>query len=198
MNSNYLYDYVNLLERVFSFGYKTNYSTSAIERAISYSSFFQKIEKNESPIINDSLLLTALFQENSINLEVIPVYNQCLWAAEAYLRIQNECHLSFEAIFIYITINKMYDYFPLYHEMDFSHIVKEFLSLYEKKSVFSLLLEKYNFALNNVSNDIGISYETLYSLKQRRRDIKKISVETGKAIADYFNVRLETLAEIKL
>ena len=92
----------------------------------------------------------------------------------------------------------MYDYFPLYHEMDFSHIVKEFLSLYEKKSVFSLLLEKYNFALNNVSNDIGISYETLYSLKQRRRDIKKISVETGKAIADYFNVRLETLAEIKL
>ena len=198
MNSNYLYDYVNLLERVFSFGYKTNYSTSAIERAISYSSFFQKIEKNESPIINDSLLLTALFQENSINLETIPVYNQCLWAAEAYLRIQNECHLSFEAIFIYIPINKMYDYFPLYHEMDFSHIVKEFLSLYEKKSVFSLLLDKYNFALNNVSNDICISYETLYSLKQRRRDIKKISVETGKAIANYFNVRLETLAEIKL
>lgn len=198
MNSNYLYDYVNLLERVFSFGYKTNYSTSAIERAISYSSFFQKIEKNESPIINDSLLLTALFQENSINLEAIPVYNQCLWAAEAYLRIQDECRLSFEAIFLYIPINKMYDYFPLYHEMDFSHIVKEFLSLYEKKSVFSLLLDKYNFALNNVSNDICISYETLYSLKQRRRDIKKISVETGKAIADYFNVRLETLAEIKL
>lgn len=198
MNSNYLYDYVNLLERVFSFGYKTNYSTSAIERAISYSSFFQKIEKNESPIINDSLLLTTLFQENSINLEAIPVYNQCLWAAEAYLRIQDECRLSFEAIFLYIPINKMYDYFPLYHEMDFSHIVKEFLSLYEKKSVFSLLLDKYNFALNNVSNDICISYETLYSLKQRRRDIKKISVETGKAIADYFNVRLETLAEIKL
>ena len=198
MNSNYLYDYVNLLERVFSFGYKTNYSTSAIERAISYSSFFQKIEKNESPIINDSLLLAALFQENSINLEAIPVYNQCLWAAEAYLRIQDECRLSFEAIFLYIPINKMYDYFPLYHEMDFSHIVKEFLSLYEKKSVFSLLLDKYNFALNNVSNDICISYETLYSLKQRRRDIKKISVETGKAIADYFNVRLETLAEIKL
>lgn len=198
MNSNYLYDYVNLLERVFSFGYKTNYSTSAIERAISYSSFFQKIEKNESPIINDSLLLTTLFQENSINLEAIPVYNQCLWAAEAYLRIQDECRLSFEAIFLYIPINKMYDYFPLYHEMDFSHIVKEFLSLYEKKSVFSLLLDKYSFALNNVSNDICISYETLYSLKQRRRDIKKISVETGKAIADYFNVRLETLAEIKL
>ena len=198
MNSNYLYDYVNLLERVFSFGYKTNYSTSAIERAISYSSFFQKIEKNESPIINDSLLLAALFQENSINLEAIPVYNQCLWAAEAYLRIQDECRLSFEAIFLYIPINKMYDYFPLYHEMDFSHIVKEFLSLYEKKSVFSLLLDKYNFALNNVSNDICISYETLYSLKQRRRDIKKISVETVKAIADYFNVRLETLAEIKL
>lgn len=198
MNSNYLYDYVNLLERVFSFGYQTNYSTSAIERMISYSSFFQKIEKNESPLINDSLLLANLFQENNINLETLPVYNQCIWAAEAYLRIQNECRLSFEAIFLYIPINKMYDYFPLYHEMDFSHIINEFISLYKKKSVFSLLLEKYNFTLNNVSKDIGISYETLYSLKQRRRDIKKISVEMGKAISDYFNVRLETLTEIKL
>lgn len=198
MNSNYLYDYVNLLERVFSFGYQTNYSTSAIERMISYSSFFQKIEKNESTLINDSLLLANLFQENNINLETLPVYNQCLWAAEAYLRIQNECRLSFEAIFLYIPINKMYDYFPLYHEMDFSHIINEFISLYKKKSVFSLLLEKYNFTLNNVSKDIGISYETLYSLKQRRRDIKKISVEMGKAISDYFNVRLETLTEIKL
>ena len=198
MNSNYLYDYVNLLERVFSFGYQTNYSTSAIERMISYSSFFQKIEKNESTLINDSLLLANLFQENNINLETLPVYNQCIWAAEAYLRIQNECRLSFEAIFLYIPINKMYDYFPLYHEMDFSHIINEFISLYKKKSVFSLLLEKYNFTLNNVSKDIGISYETLYSLKQRRRDIKKISVEMGKAISDYFNVRLETLTEIKL
>ena len=198
MNSNYLYDYINLLERILSFGYKMHYSSNAIERAVSYSSFFQKIENNESPLINDSLLLKSLFQEYDIIPSDIPVYNECLWAAEGYLRIQNASKLTFEAIFLYIPINKMYDLFPLYHEMDFSHLVNEFTSLYEKKSVFSLLLDKYNYSVSTVSEKTGISYETLYSLKQRRRDIKKISVEMAKKLASYFHVRLETIAEIML
>lgn len=198
MNSDYLYDYTNLLERVLSFGYKTNYSSNAIERAISYSSFFQKIENNESPIVNDSLLLKSLFQEYSAAPNDIPIYKECLWASEGYLRIQNACKLTFEAIFLYIPINKMYDLFSLYHEMDFSHLVDEFYSLYEKKSVFSLLLDKYHYSMSTISEETGISYETLYSLKQRRRDVKKISVEMAKKLASYFHVRLETLAEIRL
>ena len=201
MNSEYLYDYVNLFERVLSTGYKLGYSSAAIERAISYSPFFQEIEKDKNtfaPIINDSVLIQSLFPEYDVSLDKVPSYNQCLWSAEAYLRIQEFTQLTFEAIFLYIPINQMYSFFPLYHEMDFSQIIQEFIKLYEQKSVFSLLVDKYGYSITNISKSTNIPTVTLYSLKQRHRDINKVSVETAKSIAYIFNVRLETLAEIKI
>ena len=201
MNSEYLYDYINLFERVLSAGYKLNYSTGAIERAVSYSPFFLKIEGDNNafaPIINDSVLVKTLFPEHDIDLDKTPVYNQCLWAAEAYLRIQGDTKLTFEAIFLYIPINNMYDFFPLYHEMDFSHIVREFHNLYEQKTIFALLLYKYGYSIIDVSKETNIPTATLYSLKSRRRNIKKVSVEIVKSLSSLFNVRLETFAEIQI
>ena len=63
MNSQYLYEYSNILERVLSFGYEYNYSTPSLERLISYSSYFQSIEKDSSgfaPIINSDELIKEL------------------------------------------------------------------------------------------------------------------------------------------
>ena len=201
MNSTYLYDYTNLFERVLSVGYCLCYCTSAIERAISYSSFFQKVENDKdtfAPIIVDSLLVKEIFPEYDVNLLTTPIYNQCLWAAEAYLRIQGESQLTFEAIFLYIPIAKMYGFFPLYHEMDFSHIVQLFFELYRQKSVLSLLIEKYGYTIVDISKASSVSYETLYSLKQRRREMKKVNVDTVRTIANILRVRIETLAELKL
>lgn len=201
MNSEYLYDYINLFERVLSVGYKLNYSTGAIERAISYSPFFLKIEGDNNtfaPIVNDLVLVKTLFPEHDIALDKTPVFNQCLWAAEAYLRIQGDTKLTFEAIFLYIPINKMYDFFPVYHEMDFSHIVQEFHKLYEQKTIFALLLYKYGYSIIDVSKETNIPTTTLYSLKSRRRNIKKVSVEIVKSLSSLFNVRLETFAEIQI
>ena len=56
MNNQYLYEYTNILEHILSVGYEYNYSTSSLERLISYSSYFQNIEKDNrgfAPIIND-------------------------------------------------------------------------------------------------------------------------------------------------
>lgn len=201
MNSTYLYDYVDSFERVLSIAYVKHYSLDAVERLISYSSFFQKIEKDYNrmaPIISNQALSKSLFPELDINLEEIPIHNQCLWVAESYLRIQQASKLTFEAIFLYCPISKMFNYFDLYHEMDFIQIINEFNSLFEKQSIFSLLLKKFHYSLNYVSEQTGLSYDTLYSLKSRRRDIKKINIESLIRIANVFNVRLETLAEIKL
>ena len=201
MNSTYLYEYVDSFEKVLSIAYITHYSLDAVERLVSYSSFFQRIEKDyngSAPIISNKALSKSLFPELDINIEDIPVHNQCLWAAEAYLKIQQTCKLTFEAIFLYCPIKKMFAYFDLYHEMDFSQIINEFNNLYEGQSAFSLLLKKFHYSLNYISEQTGLSYNTLYSLKSRRRDIKKMNIESLIAIANVFNVRLETLAEIKL
>lgn len=201
MNSQYLFEYSNVFERILSVGYEYKYSVPSIERSISYSSYFRSIEKDNrgfAPIANDVELINEFFPNLKIDLINTPHYNQCLWAAESFLRIQSVTKLTFECIFLYIPINKMYEYFSLYHEMDFSHIINEFKRLYAEKSVLELLIEKYHYSLVDIAAQIGISYDLLSSLKFRRRDIKKTSAETVIKLSQLFNVRVETVAEIAL
>ena len=199
MNNEYIYEYAAKLERVLSFAYAHKYSLRAIERAIAYSPYFQAIESDHrgfAPIIDDSSLLRNVFGETSY--DGVTTYNQCVWAAEAYMRIQSETRLTFEAIFIYLPIDKMYEYFPLFHEMDFSHIVAEFNRLMDSSSLLDILLTRFGYTLKSVSEETGIPYDTLFSIKKRRRDIKKINAESACALASLFRVRVETLVRFQL
>ena len=201
MRYSYLLEYADLFARVLSIGYEKEYTTSSIERLISYSPYFQAIEKDQlgfAPIITDVALIRALFPDLNINLTNRPIYIQCMWAAESYLRIQGETGLTFECIFLYIPLNKMYSYFPIYHEMDFSHIVNEFKRLYQEQSALSIIMDKYGYSIEEFADRTKISYETLYSLKKRRRDIKKISVAVASVLSYALHVRLETVCELKI
>ena len=173
MNSNYFYEYVDLLERILSFAHKNNYSTKLVEKKISNSDFFEKIEKEHNgsaSIIDDVSLIREVFNDPNADLVFVPIYNQCMWAAESYLSIQGETKLTFEAIFLYIPIEKMYEYFPLYHEMDFSQIVDEFKKIYSSASILKILLSRYRYSVKCVSEKTGLNYDTLYSYKERRRE----------------------------
>ena len=198
MNSNYLYEYTNLFERVLSTAYQYKYHLVALERNISYSSFFQSLERNNivAPYIDESSLLKQVFPDLEINAVDVKTYNQCMWAAEAYIHIQNEFGFTFELIFLYIPIKKMYQYFDLYHEMDFSQILEEFKRLFIKNSVLSILIDNYGYSVKNISEISKISYETISSLKQRKRDIKKANVESIVILSSILHVRIETLSEI--
>ena len=145
MNSVYLYDYVNCLERVLAVAYKRQYSLNALERLISYSPFFQKIERDSlvAPIIDEHILINGFFPYVKVDLDDLPTYNQCLWAAESYLRIQKETGLTFEAIFLYCPIKKMYEQFNVFHEMDFSQIINYFKELYLSQSIFEILMKRF-------------------------------------------------------
>ena len=200
MNTNYLYEYIDLFERVLSTAYEYSYSTGALEKNISESLFFHILESSEylDPVIEEEKLIKEVFPEIKVDFNSVPVYNQCLWAAESYLKIQNETKFTFELIFLYLPIKEMYGYFDIYHEMDFSQIVDVFKSRYEEKSVFAVLLNKYKFSLKNINIVTGVPYETLASLKQRKRDIKKVNVDTVIKIARFFHVRVETISEIPL
>lgn len=201
MKFNYLHDYIILLERVLSFGYKNGYSSSFIERSISYYSYFLKVEDDKRglpPIAYDETLIEDIYSVNKPNMFGVPMYSQCTWAAEAYLRIQGETKLTFESIFLYIPIDEMYLLYVIYHEMDFSQIVKEFKERFEKKSVLAKLSEKCRLSLSELSEKIGISQNTLLSLSSRRRSIGKTNFETVFKIAKLFDVRLETITETKI
>lgn len=200
MNTNYLYEYINLFERVLSVAYKTGYSLGALEKSISNSRFFREIECNDiyAPIIIENDLIKEVFPELNVDLLEIPTYSQTMWSAGAYMRLQNETKYPFELIFLYLPIKKMYELYPLYHEMDFSHVVKLFYELYSSESALSLLLKKYKFSIKDLNKVTGIPSDTLSSFKQRKRDIKKTNVEIALKLSRFFHVRIETIAESKI
>ncbi len=198
MNSKYIDEYIALLERVIAVAYERSYSLISVERAISRSPFFQTIEKDHigfAPITTDVELVKQIYANHDIDLSDIPYYKQCLWVSEAYLRILEKTKLTFEAIFLYIPIKRMFAYYHLYHEMDFTQIVDEFLRLYNDHSILDLLIKSRDYSLKEISNMINVSYDTLFSYKQRRRDIKKMEVQIALELANILRVRIETLIE---
>lgn len=201
MNNLYLEEYITVFERVLAVAYECGYSTASLEKSIAYSDYFQGIELDHqgfAPLIHDEVLVKEIFPSFNGDLLEIPTYNQCLWAAESYLRIQGATRLTFEAIFLYLPIRKMYEYFPLYHEMDFSKIIQEFERLYDEKSVLGLLIDRYHYSLTKIAEQIGVSYSVLSSLKQRKRDISKTSVDTVVKLSRILHVRVETIAETRI
>ena len=71
MNSQYLFEYSNVFERILSVGYEYKYSVPSIERSISYSSYFRSIEKDNrgfAPIANDVELINEFFPNLKIDL----------------------------------------------------------------------------------------------------------------------------------
>ena len=201
MNENYVFEYSDLLARILSIGFYKGYTNSYIERSISYSTFFLNVEKDAymlAPITTDKSLVKSIFPELKENFTEMSIYDQCLWAAEAYMRIQGKTQLTFECIFLYFPIKKMYEYFPIYHEMDFRRIIERFDELYAKQSAFSIIVNKFGYSLEDISKKTGISYDTLYSLKSRRRDIRKINIETASKLSLFLHMRMETICEIKI
>ena len=202
MRTSELDNYVEILERVFSFGVYHKYALTFIRDSISQSKFFQAVESNSySSIvyqIAEDVAKEIYYERKEISFKDVPIYTECLWAAEAYCKIQEHSKLTFEAIFLYIPLDSMFSYFHLYHEMDITRIVEEFDRLYNSRSTLSLLLDKYGYSLKYLSKITNVSYQTLASFNTRRRDIKKCDVQVLKNIANALNTRIETLAELKL
>lgn len=200
MNETYFDEIVYLLEHILSYAVTEEYSIPFVESRISHSSFFQQVEKSGGvllPFISEDELIKNIFEvERYGDDSDLRVYKQCAWSAESYCHIQNETQLTFEAIFLYIPIEKMSDYFPANHEMDFSHIVKEFKRLYNSKSILEILIDLREVNIKYLSKELDISYASIFSYKKRRRDIKKMGAELACKLAGVLHVRIETLLEI--
>ena len=201
MNLLYIDEFSHNLERVLSTAKKYKYSFKVIERRISYNTYFQEIERSDNRIprcVVDGSIMKEIFYDLNEDYENTPMYLDTTWAAEAYLRIQNETRLTFEAIFIYLPIKEMLKLFNVYHEMDFNQIVDLFKKRFEEESVLDKLLEKFKMSLKSLSEMSGVSYDLLYGLKSRRRDIKKVNIKDIYEIKKVFDVRSETIAELTL
>ena len=187
---------INTLAIVLSIGHAYKYSEEAIMKRIAYSHYFSCIEKNkDDPIlyVDEQSLISSIYYDANIASYDSILYNQSLWLSELYVRIQRQTNMTFEAVFLYLPLNKGYGMFPLYHEMDFSQGVDYFLSLLHNQSILSLIMKKKALSIDEVAKASGLSYVMISSLKQRKKDISKVAASNLLAMASYLGVKTETL-----
>ena len=201
MKEEHIYNYIDVVERVLAFAYVRQIYLKHVEHQISYSSFFQGLEKdnyvNNRYLIGEELTF-ELFPEVIHDFSDVPSFIQSTWVSQVLLQLQAYSKLTFEAIFIYMSLETIYDCFHLYHEMDFSQMNKRFDEERKKSSILGRLLKQRKVRMTKLSKIIGISYITLTSLKSGKLDIKKASFETVYKLASYFHVRPETIAEMEV
>lgn len=191
----YRSDIIDTLGEILSIAYHHKYATSVIESRIAHSPFFIAVEQNiDSPTLymSPSKLINSIFYDIKVDGK-IELYNQTLWAAELYVRIQDKTHLTFEAIFLYLSLDQAYQMYPIYHEMDFSQSVNYFMSLKKENSVLSMAMRKNKVDGYELAKYADLSYPTISALRQEKRDINKVQAKSLYKISNYLHLRLESL-----
>lgn len=191
----YRSDIIDTLGEILSIAYHHEYATSVIESRIAHSPFFIAIEQNiDSPTLymSSSKLINSIFYDIKIDGK-IELFNQTLWAAELYIRIQDKTHLTFEAIFLYLPLEKAYEMYSVYHEMDFSQSVNYFMSLKKENSVLSMAMRKNKINGHELAKCCNLSYPTISALRQEKRDINKVQAKSLYKISNCLHLRLESL-----
>ena len=187
---------ISTMAAVISIGHAYKYSDEVIMKRIAYSLFFTCVENNkDDPVLylDEESVVSAIYYDANIHSYEPIIYNQSLWLSELYLQIQRKTNMTFEAIFLYLPLNKGYGMFPLYHEMDFSQGVDYYVSLVKSQSILSIIMKKKAIGIEEAARESGLSYSMVASLKQKKKDITKVAASNLLMMASYLGVKPETL-----
>ena len=189
-------NYIDVFSDVLSIAYEYKYSLKVIEKRIVYSPYFSILQNNiDDPILYATKkdILRQFFIDFDIDFTRIKKYNECLWVSEAYLNIMEHSGCTIEVIFLYIPLKDMYNYFSIYHEMDFSQIRKRFTELYSQTSILSIASKRIGKTLQTISLETDISYSMLSALSSRQRDIKKLNGIHLYKLSQSLQLKIESL-----
>lgn len=196
--TNDYFDYskfIDVLSLVLSIGYHFKFSTKSIEKKIIESKYFKDfLDEEQSSILykTDLEIAKEIYPEiNEENIQPIS-YKEIEWTAMMYGHILKKTKLNFETVFIYISIQKAYETFTIYHEMSFSQSLDYFLNL-RKESVISRRAKILKITTKELAESCGVSMSTINFLRTRKSDISKLNVGSAYKISKVLNISLETL-----
>ncbi len=196
-----LYHYLDMFANVLSFGHELGYSFDVLEKRISKHKKFLAIElDNNSPnlYLDRKDVLKEIFFDSPKEVDELIRYNECEWVADMYLHLEAETGFTFELLFLYIPLERAYEMFPIYHEMDFAQSVDYFNEIFKKTTPLELLMKKKSLNGKKISEICGISYSTIMSIKNGQRDIKNLNSLALLKLTNLFNVRSETLLAVNI
>ncbi len=191
---DYIQKYQNALSYILGRSITHGFSFSFIERSIAYSITFSEFEKsNVTRIVfsSNEEIYSEIFNNVDISYKENP-YDIYGWLGYIYIYLFLEFKVTFEMLFIALPLETAIKMYPIYHEMDISHL-RDYLLKTLHPSSLSLIMKKHNLTMKQLSETTGIPFATIRSLKLGYRDINKLEVYKTLLIAHALNVKIESL-----
>lgn len=192
---DYISKYSDTLAEIIALAKLDKYSFEYIERVLSSSKMIDEFEYSDITLIaftSSSRLYRSLFPEAKASINDIALFDSSYWIGETYIRIFLKYKLTFEAIFTYLPLEIMERQYALYHEMDEGQFDEYFESVL-KENILSKIMSKKSITSVALSKKTNISLSTIRSLKEGKRDIRKIGADKLEKIATALNIKLRTL-----
>lgn len=190
-----LFDYFSY---IFCYGLKHRYSFSFIENRISNSRYIKEIEnQNTCSFLNETKIadvIKDIYELSELPTDYLGFDTESMWISEAYFRIFFKFKKSFSFIFLYLSLSKMSDLFPLYHEMDWTQLYDCYVIQVNSRSLLKTVLSKKHLSINKLSQLTGISPNTLISYLDDRR-LKEAKFDYIYKIANTLELDLNMFVE---
>lgn len=120
--------------------------------------------------------------------ESFGVYDDAFWCGEVYCYIYRKINKPMSYILLKMPFDKLINFYPLYHEMDYSEILNVFLEESEKHSILSLLCGIKGYSLPHLSKITGISLSTLKKYSSADEYLYKASFQKIYTLLSVFDV----------
>ena len=189
-------DLIKTLSVILSFGYESKFFSKVVEKRIAKSPYFIAVEAdNDETILYSDVqkTLASIFYDADTSKYKYNLYAWCVWVSELYLIIQEKTKMTFEAIFMYLSLDDGLKIFPVYHEMDFSQAVALFEERLKKHSVLYHAMKRRGISVSELAKVSGLSYSMISALRNRKKNIGRVAADNFLKIATYLGTRPETL-----
>lgn len=189
IKSFYKDDIIKHLAAVITYGTNKSYSFSAIEDLIVSSEFINKLENNDYDI--DSKSSEIIKQTYKIEkLDNFDISFKGLFVAESYIKLFFDLNKSFEYLFLYFPLGHLVDTYDVYHEMGFSNLKEDFLSLTIEESLLRKLSKSKNIKLSEITRLTGISENSIKYYAISDSNLFGASFDVLYTLANLFNVKI--------
>ena len=194
-------DYIEKYESVFSYligrSISENYSLPYIQSMIANSKMCDEIENSNVTTIaftSKENLYDDIFHPITINNIDISPYSVYGWLGYIYIHLFIDLKTTFEYLFYLLPIEEALNMYPLYHEMDYSHIL-QFVKEQDKLSHLYVVMNKLHISSQKLSNMTNISSSTITALKYNNRDFDKLEVKKALLICNALNIKITSLID---
>ena len=187
-----------LFESVFSVAINKKIRFETLEKLIVDSKVTELLEKGDDSFLQRYTIDELLEQIYGLKIDendLLNHYTNAKWIAEAYINLFLKYSKSFEYLFLYINIEKMFELFVFYHEQDISQLYVYFETVTKKKSLLSMLRKKASLTNFEISSITGISVNTLEKYSKKDEYIYKASFENIYLLSVVFGVRPNIFAK---